>query len=249
MQYRCGKILAQPLSMAQTLVLVLGVILSMAASGAAAQQPSDYDPWEPVNVKIYAFNDYVDRKVLRPVANGYTRYVPRLARVGVSNFFSNINNISVLANNLLQFKMEAAANDTGRLMLNTSFGLGGLLDVASWAGFAKNEEDFGQTLGYWGVPPGPYVVIPLFGPSTVRDSFGFGTDNATNPLNYRDDVMLRNAAFVLQQIDRRVDAMAVDSLMSGDPYIFTREAYLQQRAYLVKDGEVADQQSDWGDWD
>lgn len=237
MQYRWGRILA------------LGVILGMAASGVSAQQPSDYDPWEPVNVKVHAFNDYVDRKVLRPVANGYTRYVPRLARVGVSNFFSNINNISVLANNLLQFKLEAAANDTGRLMLNTSFGLGGFLDVATWAGFDKNEEDFGQTLGYWGVPPGPYVVIPLFGPSTVRDGFGFATDNYTNPLNHRDDVMLRNAAFVLQQIDRRVEAMSVDSLMSGDPYIFTREAYLQQREYLVNDGEVADQQSDWGDWD
>lgn len=239
--------MALPLSVVLALVMGAGVVL--ASMGVAAQQPPDYDPWEPVNVKVHEFNDYVDRKVLRPVANGYTRYVPRLARVGVSNFFANINNISVLANNLLQFKLEAAANDTGRLMLNTSFGLGGLVDVASWAGFDKNEEDFGQTLGYWGVPAGPYVVIPLFGPSTVRDSVGFATDNYTNPLNHRDDTLLRNAAFVLQQIDRRVEAMAVDALMSGDPYIFTREAYLQQREYLVKDGEVADQQSDWGDWD
>ncbi|MEX2332922.1 MAG: MlaA family lipoprotein, partial [Pseudohongiella sp.] len=98
-------------------------------------------------------------------------------------------------------------------------------------------------------PAGPYIVLPLFGPSTVRDGFGFATDTFTNPLNYREDVMLRNAAFVLQQVDRRVDAMSVDSLMSGDPYIFTREAYLQQREYLVKDGEVADQADDWGDWD
>ncbi len=247
MQYRFGKIVTQSLSWA--LSLVLGGFLGMATSGAAAQQPSDYDPWEPVNVKVYAFNDYVDRKILRPVANGYTRYVPRLARVGVSNFFSNINNISVLANNLLQFKLEAAANDTGRLMLNSSFGVFGLIDIATWAGFDKNEEDFGQTLGYWGMPPGPYVVLPLFGPSTVRDSFGYATDTYTNPLNHRDDDLLRNAAFVLQQIDRRVDAMSVETLMSGDPYIFTREAYLQQRAYLVKDGEVADQQSDWGNWD
>ncbi len=237
MQYRFSRLLA------------LGLILGMAAGGVFAQQPSEYDPWEPVNIRVHAFNEYVDRKVLRPVANGYTRYVPGVARTGVRNFFSNINNISVLANNLLQFKLDAAANDTGRLMLNTSFGLAGLVDVATWVGFDKNEEDFGQTLGYWGVPPGPYVVIPLFGPSTVRDGFGFAVDNSTNPLNHRDDVMLRNAAFVLQQIDRRVEAMSVESLMSGDPYIFTREAYLQQREYLVRDGEVADQQSDWGDWD
>jgi len=227
----------------------LGLSLSVATSSVSAQQAPDYDPWQPVNVKVHAFNDYVDSKVLRPVANGYTRYVPLLARRGVSNFFANINNISVLANNLLQFKLQAAANDTGRLMLNTTFGLGGVLDLATWAGFDKNEEDFGQTLGYWGVPPGPYVVIPLFGPSTVRDGLGFGVDNYTNPLNHREDDLMRNAAFVLQQVDRRVEAMAVDSLMSGDPYIFTREAYLQQREYLVKDGEVASQQSDWGNWD
>lgn len=237
MQYRCGKVLA----------LFLG--LSMASSGVTAQQWPDYDPFEPVNVRVHAFNDYVDRKVLRPVANGYTRYVPRLARMGVSNFFGNIYNISVLGNNLLQGKMEAAANDTGRLMINTSFGVAGLIDVATWIGFDKNEEDFGQTLGYWGMPTGPYIVIPLFGPSTVRDSLGFAVDNYTNPLNHRDDLLLRNTAFVLQQIDKRVEAMAIDALMSGDPYIFTREAYLQQREYLVRDGDVADQQSDWGDWD
>ena len=199
MQYRCSKISA--------LAMSLGLSLSVATSSVSAQQAPDYDPWQPVNVKVHAFNDYVDSK------------------------------------------LQAAANDTGRLMLNTTFGLGGVLDLATWAGFDKNEEDFGQTLGYWGVPPGPYVVIPLFGPSTVRDGLGFGVDNYTNPLNHREDDLMRNAAFVLQQVDRRVEAMAVDSLMSGDPYIFTREAYLQQREYLVKDGEVASQQSDWGNWD
>ncbi|MEX0738138.1 MAG: VacJ family lipoprotein [Pseudohongiella sp.] len=238
-----------PNSSLLVLALAGGLSLSMTPGSVSAQQAPEYDPFEPVNVKVHAFNDYVDRKLLRPVANGYIRYVPLFARQGVSNFFSNINNISVLANNLLQFKLEDAANDTGRLMFNTSMGIGGLFDVASWVGFAKNDEDFGQTLGYWGVPAGPYIVLPLFGPSTVRDGFGFATDTFTNPLNYREDVMLRNAAFVLQQVDRRVDAMSVDSLMSGDPYIFTREAYLQQREYLVKDGEVADQADDWGDWD
>jgi len=238
MQYRFSKSLA------------LAAVMSMAGSGASAQQAPEYDPWRPFNTRVHVFNDYMDRNLLRPVAEGYIRYVPFFARQGVSNFFSNINNMSVLANNLLQFKMEAAANDTGRLMLNSSFGVFGLFDLATWVGFEKNNEDFGQTLGYWGIPTGPYVVLPLFGPSTVRDGIGFAADTTyTNPLNSRDDLLLRNAAFVLQQVDRRVDAMTVESLMSGDPYIFTREAYLQQREYLVKDGEVADQQSDWGDWD
>lgn len=234
----------------RTTLFSLALVGSFAMSGAFAQAP-EYDPWEPVNMRVHVFNDFMDRNLLRPVANGYVRYVPQFARKGVNNFFSNINDISVLANNVLQLKLEAAASDTGRLLLNTTLGIGGLFDVASGVGFIKNEEDFGQTLGYWGVPPGPYVVLPLFGPSTVRDSIGFGVDTTTNPLNHRDEVALRNTAFVLQQIDRRVEAIAVESIMSGDPYIFTREAYLQRREYLVNDGQGsgADDWDDWDDWD
>lgn len=234
----------------RTTLFSLALIGLFAMSGVSAQAP-EYDPWEPVNMRVHVFNDFMDRNLLRPVANGYIRYVPQFARKGVNNFFSNINDISVLANNVLQLKLEAAASDTGRLLLNTTLGIGGLFDVASGVGFIKNEEDFGQTLGYWGVPAGPYMVLPLFGPSTLRDSIGFSIDTTTNPLNHRDEIALRNAAFVLQQIDRRVEAIAVESIMSGDPYIFTREAYLQRREYLVNDGQGsgADDWDDWDDWD
>lgn len=225
--------------------LVLG---SSAFSAQGYAQASEYDPWESFNIKVYNFNQRIDDAVVRPVANTYVRVVPSMARRGVSNFFSNINDVTVLVNNVLQLKLVDAASDTGRLMLNTTLGIGGLIDVASQAGLQKNNEDFGQTLGRWGVGPGPYVVLPLLGPSTLRDSFGVAGDTYTNPISYENDVALRNSAVVLNLLDRRVAALAVESLMMGDPYIFVREAYLQQRQYLVTDGEVQDQ---WGDddWD
>jgi phospholipid-binding lipoprotein MlaA len=227
-------------------LVCLGLIMAPSVTVAA-----EYDPWEPVNLKVHGFNERLDAIVLRPAAETYNRIMPPLARRGVSNFFSNINDITVLLNNILQLKIVNAASDTGRIVLNTTLGIGGLIDVASAAGLRKNNEDFGQTLGYWGVGAGPYVVLPLFGPSTLRDSFGLVADTVTNPVNHHDEPAVRNSAFVLYQLDRRVAALAVDSMMMGDPYIFTREAYLQQRQYLVSDGEVQDQwdDDDWGAWD
>lgn len=224
-------------------------LLCLAASPGHTAEA--YDPLEPMNIRIHAFNEYVDDKVMRPVANTYVRFIPRFARRGVSNFFSNLNDITVFANNLLQLKLGNAASDAGRILLNSTVGFGGLVDVATDAGLMKNQEDFGQTLGYWGVPSGPYLVIPLFGPSTLRDGLGFATDTLTHPMNQQDDVRVRNSLFALQQLDRRVAALAVDSLMMGDTYIFTREAYLQQREYLVTDGEISDDWDDdeWGAWD
>lgn len=237
--------------MNKSAVMHLGLLLSMSLfSATSTADESVYDPWEPVNLKVHAFNEFMDEHFLRPAATGYMKYVPVPARRGVSNFFANIGDISVLANNLLQFKLSAAANDTGRIMLNTTIGLGGVLDVATSIGFIKNDEDFGQTLGTWGVGPGPYVVLPLFGPSNLRDSFGLFADTATNPINHQDNIRIRNTAFALEQLDRRVAGLAVDALMLGDPYIFTREAYSAQREYLVTDGEVDDSWDDeWDGWD
>lgn len=227
-------------------LMSVGLLVSPAFSVAAG-----YDPWEPVNLKVHGFNERLDAIILRPAAETYNRVLPPLARRGVSNFFSNINDVTVLVNNVLQLKMVNAATDTGRIVLNTTLGIGGLIDVASAAGLPKNNEDFGQTLGYWGIGPGPYVVLPLFGPSTLRDSFGLIADTVTNPVNHHQEPAVRNSAFVLYQLDRRVAALAVDSMMMGDPYLFTREAYLQQRQYLVSDGEVQDEWDDdeWGAWD
>lgn len=224
--------------------------LMLSAVGLQAHA-AEYDPWEPLNLRIHQFNETLDLVVLRPTANIYVRTVPSVARRGVSNFFSNINDVTVLLNNVLQLKLSDAASDTGRIVLNTTLGIAGLVDVATPAGLLKNNEDFGQTLGKWGVGPGPYVVLPLFGPSNLRDTFGLAADTFTNPMTHHDDPAVRNSAFVLQQLDRRVAALAVDSMMMGDPYIFTREAYLQQRQYLVSDGEIQDQWEDdeWSDWD
>lgn len=225
-------------------------MLGLAGMSAQAQT-TQYDPWENLNLKVHRFNEKLDVVVLRPTANMYIRVVPPVARRGVSNFFNNINDVTVLLNNVLQLKLTDAASDTGRIVLNTTLGIGGLVDVATPVGLLKNNEDFGQTLGKWGVGPGPYVVLPLFGPSTLRDSLGLTADTFTNPMTHHNEPAVRNSAFVLQQLDRRVAALAVDSIMMGDPYIFTREAYLQQRQYLVTDGELQDQwdDDDWSAWD
>ncbi|HBN14274.1 MAG: VacJ family lipoprotein [Pseudomonadota bacterium] len=232
-----------------SVVLTVVLVGSPTFSGQVLAQQFVSDPLEPVNTKVHAFNQFMDKHFLLPVARGYRKYIPGPARQGVSNFFSNIGDISVLANNLLQMKLEAAANDTGRIMINTTIGIGGLLDVATAIGFTPNDEDFGQTLGYWGIGTGPYIVLPLFGPSTLRDAIGFSVDTATNPISHQDNVRIRNSAFALEQLDKRVDAMSVESLITGDPYIFMREAYLQQREYLVNDGQAnQDWDQEW-DWD
>lgn len=236
--------LMRKMAISTVLAFVLGMNIQVAAAA------TEDDPLESVNQKIHRFNEFMDRHFLLPVARGYTRYIPAPARQGVRNFFYNIGDVSVLANNLLQVKLEAAASDAGRIMLNTTIGVFGIFDVATPIGFNRNDEDFGQTLGYWGIGPGPYMVLPLFGPSTLRDSLGLMIDTATNPINHQDNMRVRNSAFALEQLDRRVAAMSVEALITGDPYIFTREAYLQQRQYLVNDGEV-DQSwdDDWDNWD
>lgn len=212
---------------------------------------SESDPWESWNLRVHAFNEHLDAAVLRPVATTYVRLVPPVARRGVSNVFGNILDVTVLLNNVLQLKLGDAASDGGRILLNTTVGIGGLIDVATEAGLERNYEDFGQTLGKWGVGPGPYMVLPLFGPSNVRDTFGLFADTFTNPMTYHDNPAVRNGAFVLQQVDKRVAVLVVDSLMMGDKYLFTREAYIQQRQYLVLDGEVQDSWDDdeWDSWD
>lgn len=226
--------------------VVIACVLGLAPSSVSAE---NHDPWEPLNQRIFSFNKFMDDKFIRPVAQGYRNNMPRPVQRGVRNFFNNLNDVTVLMNNVLQLKLGDAANDTGRLLLNTTIGLGGFLDVATGAGLEKNNEDFGQTLGAWGIGPGPYVVLPLFGPSTLRDSFGFGVDVYTSPIHYVDDVTARNSLHALNTLDTRVEALQLDTMMFGDEYIFIREAYLQQREYLVTDGQVDDDWDDWDDWD
>lgn len=223
-------------------LLLLCIFVS---SNAGAQT---YDPWRSTNERVFRLNDYFDQLIVRPVATAYTIFMPRVARQGIGNFFSNIDDINVFVNDLLQLKLEAAANDSGRFLINSTLGLGGVLDIASGFGMYKNEEDFGQTLGRWGVGTGPYVMLPVFGASNARDSLGLILDTLFNPIQYQDEASLRFTLFLLRETDSRSGLLALDELITGDRYLFLREAYVQRRDYLVKDGLVEDEFGDFGDF-
>lgn len=215
--------------------IVVAILFGLLSGNAVAQTS---DPWERTNTRIYAFNKFLDRWLLRPVAVAYNNVTPDIVRQGVGNFFSNIDDINVLANDLLQLKFRDAASDSGRLLINTTVGLVGIIDVAASIGLTKNEEDFGQTFGRWGVGAGPYVVLPFFGPSSVRDSFGLVLDTVFNPIQYHDEDSVKTTLLLLEQLDNRASVLEMEGLISGDEYLFMREAYLQQREFLVNDGEV-----------
>jgi len=204
-----------------------------------------HDPWRDANERIFAFNDYFDLLLVRPLASSYTIFIPQLIRQGVGNFFDNVRDANIAVNELLQFKFRDALSDTGRFLINTTIGIGGIIDIATSLGLEKHEEDFGQTLGTWGVSSGPYVVLPVFGASNLRDSFGLILDTIFNPLPYIDETPAKLTFFVVEEIDSRSALLALDELIGGDKYLFVREAYVQNRNYLVNDGEIGDEFSDF----
>ncbi|MBT8764781.1 MlaA family lipoprotein [Metapseudomonas boanensis] len=201
---------------------------------------SEDDPWEGVNRAIFRFNDTLDIYALKPVAKGYQAVTPQFLEDGVHNIFGNIGDVRNLANDLFQAKFHAAGVDTSRLIFNTSFGLLGFFDVATKMGLQRNDEDFGQTLGYWGVSSGPYVVLPLLGPSTVRDAGGKIPDTFASPYRYIDHVPTRNVTRAVDVVDTRANLLSAEKMITGDKYIFIRNAFLQNREFKVKDGEVVD---------
>lgn len=208
---------------------------------AAEKPPNNPDPWESVNRKIFAFNDTADRWVLKPVAKGYQWITPQFLEDGIHNMFSNIGEVGNILNSLLQAKFKNTATDGGRLIINSTVGLLGFFDVAGKMGLQVHEEDFGQTLGYWGVHPGPYIVVPLLGPRTVRDGFGSIADAYTDPVTLGiDHVRTRNQVLAGRVVDSRAQLLQAEELISGDRYIFMRDAYLQRRQFLVNDGQVKD---------
>lgn len=220
--------------------------------GAVSLQPasadSDVDPLEGVNRSVYSFNKAVDRVVYKPLAQAYTSVTPDLVEKGVHNFFSNIGDVTTLVNSVLQLKGEASAISLSRIMFNTTFGLGGVLDVATPMGLREQTEDFGQTLGYWGAPSGPYVVLPLLGPSNVRDTAGLAVDINTDVWSREvKPTDSKNVGTGLRLLDRRVQLFPVERLVSGDEYVFVRDAYMQRREFLVQDGRF-DQQFDESDF-
>lgn len=217
--------------------LVAGSVLSGCATGPNAHPD---DPLEPLNRGIYAFNDTVDRAVVKPVSEAYKAITPDPIDKGVTNFFNNIEDVGVMVNNVLQFKFVNALSDLSRIMVNTSFGLLGVIDVATMWGLEKHNEDFGQTLGYWGLDAGPYLVLPIFGPSSVRDGVGFVADWYIDPVTHVHPERDRWVLVILRAIDTRADLLAASGVLEEtamDPYETLRDAYLQRRRFLVADGK------------
>lgn len=217
----------------------------MWSAGAAAAEsddspatPGNADPWEGFNRKVHSFNDFLDRWVLKPVAKSYDWVMPDPLQRGVSNAFDNLLTPWVAANQFMQGKPRHGLSDLARFGLNTTLGLAGFIDVASKGGIAKHEEDFGQTLVVWGLPLGPYLVLPLRGPSTVTTAGGFVVDSFANPIRYVEDDTTRYGLLALYIIDTRARLLEAESLVSGDEYLFIRDAYLQRRQFLIDDGQV-----------
>lgn len=207
--------------------------------GAASPAPADQrDPWEGFNRGVFRFNEKADRYVAKPVARGYQAIMPQVLDDAVSRFFSNLYQPITIVNALLQGKPAVAAAQTSRLMFNSTIGLGGFIDVATPMGLPRVKEDFGQTLAVWGVPSGPYVMLPLLGPSTVRDAGGRFADLGADPKVYVNDT-LGWALAGIDIVDTRADLLAAEKAIEGDRYLFIRDYYLQQRDFAIHDGQVA----------
>ena len=217
--------------------LLLVIVFS---SGCASVQDADpRDPWEGLNRKVYRFNEVVDDAVARPVATAYRDALPVGVRDRVRNFFSNIGDVFICVNNALQGKFPEALDDFGRVAFNSTFGLLGVHDVASDMGLEKHNEDFGQTLGWWGAEPGPYMVLPIWGSSTVRDTVGFAADSYADPLFQVRPINLRNSLAAVRLVGVRADLLDASRILEQaalDKYVFQRDAYLQRRQSLVYDG-------------
>ncbi len=214
----------------------LGVTLLLAG---CALGPTREDPFEPMNRVSYQVHDAIDTAIIKPVAQAYVDYAPKPLRQAITNFFGNIDDMFSVVNDMLQGKPDKAGNDLGRVITNTGFGILGLIDIASDAGIEKGNEDFGQTFGVWGIPQGPYLFVPLFGPTTVRDGTGWIVRGYSSPITYLPDVPTRNILWSLQYGDARVQALQAENVLNQaalDRYTFIRRAYLQRREYLVHDG-------------
>jgi phospholipid-binding lipoprotein MlaA len=216
------------------------VFLSACATTGALDER---DPWEGFNRGVYSFNETVDNVLFDPIGKVYNFITPDFLDAGVSNFFSNIAQVPVIANDLLQFKLGQAVNDTVRLFLNSTFGLFGFFDISSDAGLPSSKADFGQTLALWGVDSGPYLVMPFFGPGTVRHAAGYAVDGALNPMFYIDNDLTKAGLLSLAFVDVKSDLLsAVDLLEEAavDKYEFTKNAYFEKRSNKINGGEFTD---------
>ncbi|MGU7837855.1 MlaA family lipoprotein [Burkholderia sp. AW33-5] len=223
-------------------IIAATVAASAVLSGCATgPNRNPNDPLEPMNRAMYKFNDTVDTNIAVPIAKGYQKVTPTPVRTAISNFFSNLGDLGNMANNLLQLRITDATQDLMRVAMNSVFGVGGLIDIATPAGLPKHHQDFGLTMARWGVPSGPYLVLPVFGPSTIRDGVGRAVDVRFNLLNYIEPAA-RNPMYIAQFISARSDLLGATDLLKQaalDPYSFVRDAYLQQRKSLTYRGQSA----------
>jgi phospholipid-binding lipoprotein MlaA len=241
------------------LALALGGCASTAGRTSAAPESGvetrakNPDPIEKFNRGVYKFNDVLDRHALRPVAVAYRDHTPRWLQKGVGNFFTNLFYPTTIANQLLQGKFKEGGQDVARFVINTTLGWGGIFDVAAGAQLPVHDEDSGQTLGRWGVPPGPYLMLPFLGPATLRDAPARIADDFTQPFRWYDAGNERWFSLGLYLTDKRASLLSLDRLVNEayDPYAFVRDAYLQRRRYAVYDGDVPEEQleddSDWAE--
>jgi phospholipid-binding lipoprotein MlaA len=227
------------------ILLPLYLLLLAACATQPGVRSDPRDPWERMNRVTYRFNDAFDRAIAKPVARGYRRVTPQAVQTGIGNFLDNLRSPVVMVNDLLQGQFKAFASDTGRLLLNTTVGIGGLLDPASAAGLDKNDRDFGQTLGKWGLRTGPYLVIPFLGPSDIRDTVGRVGDIYSDPRHYIRNNWLSWGLWGLGAVDTRARFLDADAAITGayDPYAFIRNAYLQHRDFKVN-GERSTSEED-----
>lgn len=225
-------------------------VVGLGLLGGCASTHDPRDPFEPLNRGIYQFNDGVDHLLLKPAAEIYQGVLPAPVRTGVSNVFSNLNDVIVALNNLLQGKLNAALSDASRVLVNTTVGLLGIFDVATAAGLEKHDEDFGQTLGWWGIGDGPYLVLPLLGPSNARDTVGRVADYKADPVTYIDPTSDRNAVQGLRLVSRRAELLSASRILAVaalDEYEFVRDGYLQRRRNLIYDGNPPREKDDAAD--
>lgn len=238
---------------------LVGLVLPALLVAGCASNPNRVtdprDPLEPFNRAVFRFNTDFDNAFMRPLAKGYKAVTPEPVDRGITNFFGNIDDFTSFVNNILQFKMSRAGSDLGRIFMNSTVGILGFFDVATNAGLPSYKEDFGQTLGYWGIPPGAYFMLPIFGPSNLRDNVGFAGDIVTDPFFSIETGKIYWGFATLRIVDFRADRLTAGEILTDaalDPYVFLRDAYLQRRRNLVYDGnppESEDQADIWADVD
>lgn len=233
------------------LCLLVGVA-TLSTACTTMRAPSESDPLEGLNRSVDGFNQVVDKAVVKPLARGYEKVTAPEVKLVIGNFFSNLDDVSIAVNNLLQGKPKAAGSDITRFALNTTIGIVGLADVATELGFQKNDEDFGQTLGVWGVGSGPYLVLPLLGPSTFRDAPARFVDAPLDPMYHYDDVRVRNSLLVVGAVDKRARLLPATDLVERvalDQYAFVRNAFLKRRAIQIRDGAPDPNEQTYEDYD